>query len=79
MEFRFHHQNRVGEWMAIALVGCRRSFDRFSFPRSSVGMPSSRSSGTSPKATRDAGASGPTPTLERESQALPIRIYALIH
>ena len=27
------------------LVGCRKSFDRFSFPRSSVGMPASRSSG----------------------------------
>ena len=29
----------------MGLVGCCKSFDRFSFPRSSVGTPTSRSSG----------------------------------
>ncbi len=36
-----------------ALEGCRKSFDRFSFPRSSVGT-----------LNRDDGASGRAPTLE---------------
>ena len=39
-----------------------------SFPRSGVGMPSSRSSGLSLINNRDAGASGPAPTPERGSQ-----------
>ena len=32
--------------LRFALVGYRKSFDRFSFPRSSVGMPTGRSSGS---------------------------------
>ena len=44
-EIKEHFKDAEAEIKGPDLVGCRKSFDRFSFPRSSVGMPTGRSSG----------------------------------